>query len=60
MEQICPQVDVEALIARAMKSRSPEIRDELIDLEVDYLGQWVGFSQAEKVWHRILPDNRDS
>lgn len=54
MEKREAQKDVEALIAKAVRCPSDEIRDQLIDQEVDLNGRFVGFDLSNAIWHRAL------
>ena len=56
MEKREAQKNVEALIAQAVRCPSEELRDQLIDLEIDGLGVWRGFDLSNWYWHQIIPD----
>jgi len=47
---------VESLLKEAKKHPNENIRDKLIDLEIDYTGVFVGFDAANSIWHRVIPD----
>ncbi len=59
MEKRIYQVDVESLLFQAANHPDPDIRDQLIDLEVSPYGVWIGFSAANKVWHDVIPDENE-
>lgn len=48
--------DIDALIKAAMLHPTPQIRDQLIEKELDYNGNWVGFDMANYLWHKVIPD----
>lgn len=48
--------NVDALIRAAALCPTVTIRDALIDLEIDYHGNAIGFDAANALWHRLIPD----
>lgn len=48
---------VDLLLKEAKKHPNIIIREKLIELEVDYNGLWVGFSAANDIWRRVIPDH---
>jgi len=48
--------DVDRLLHEAYVRPSRDIRDALIDLQVDQNGSWVGHSKANMIWHHIIRD----
>ena len=46
--------DIDALIRAAKATPTENMIQKLIDLEVDTNGLWVGFDQANRVWHQAV------
>ena len=46
--------DLDALIAAARLHPTQDIIERLIDLEIDYHGNAVGFDQANYVWRKAM------
>ena len=49
--------EVEILLRQAAICPSTDIRDRLIEFEVDYQGRFVGYDLARAIWHRLVPDS---
>jgi len=47
---------IEALLHVANDHATLEVRDQLIELEVDLNGRFVGFDAANHIWHKAIPD----
>ena len=47
---------IEGLLHVVKVRPSIDVRDKLIDLEVDTYGNWVGFDAANYIWHKAIPD----
>ena len=48
--------DLDALIRAAQRHPTPEIRDKLIEKEIDYNGIHVGFDTANRIWRKLIQD----
>lgn len=49
--------DLDALIRAAKTTPTECIRDKLIEREIDYNGNFVGFDAANHIWRKVIPDN---
>lgn len=47
--------NLDALIEAAKQHPTPDLIQKLIDLELDYNGNWVGHAMATYLWHKLLP-----
>jgi len=45
--------NLDALIEAFRLHPTEYLRQKLIDLEIDYLGNYVGFQEANYLWHKI-------
>ena len=50
--------EVEILLRQMTICPNTDIRDRLIEFEVDYQGRFVGYDLSRAVWHRVLPDSQ--
>lgn len=48
--------DIDALIRIAQTHPSERLREKLIEVEVDHLGNHVDYSVANYIWHKLIPD----
>lgn len=48
--------NIDALILVAKTRPTADIRDKLIDLEIDYNGRWVGFDAANYIWNKLIQE----
>jgi len=49
--------DIDALISIAKTRPSARLRDKLIELEVDHVGNHVDYSLSVFVWNKLIPDS---
>lgn len=45
--------NIDSLIAAFRLHPTESLRQKLIDLEIDYQGNYVGFDEANYIWHKI-------
>lgn len=45
---------LDSLVAAARLHPTPELIQKLVDLELDTRGNWVGFDQANFIWHKAV------
>ncbi len=48
--------DLDSLIRIARVHPSERLRDKLIDCEIDDHGNYVGYAQANYIWHQAIKD----
>ena len=48
--------DIDALIRIAQVHPSERLRDKLIEVEVDHVGNHVDYAIANYIWHKLIPD----
>ena len=55
---VITEEDIEELLIEARLHPCCDVRDELIDLGIDYSGSWIGVARANQLWHMMIPDKQ--
>jgi len=49
--------NLDALIKAAQRHPTPEIRDKLIEKEIDVHGNHIGYGAALALWYKLIPES---